>query len=241
MRDDDLVPLVTAPPGGPTVGYRQGTVITWDQATAENTVLVGRTILENLPVLNTSEAAILQTGDVVAILTVGQMFGVLGRFTIPGTPEAASALSAVRTASEAVTDTESTGSSSFTDLATYGPEVTLTVGASGRVLVTLSANMEYEAVRGFGLNSAGAMMGFRLSGANTLSAFLSRALRGYVEYSSSQVPTFDTDILARLDASRVVLLEGLNPGNTTFTAQYALFGAASSVSFGNRVITVQAI
>jgi hypothetical protein len=240
MRSDDLVPLL-APGPGPAVGYRQGVIVTWDQATAANTVQVGRTLLENLPILNTSEAAILQAGDVVGILTAGQTWGILGRFTIPGTPEAVSALSSLRTASADVAAIENYSSSSFGDLTTPGPEVELAVGASGRVLVTLSATMEYEALRGFGLNSAGAMMSFQMSGANTLIPFSSRAVRGRIEYSSAQVPTFDTDLTGVLDASKVVLLDGLNPGLTTFTAKYAVSGASTPVSFGNRVITVQAI
>jgi hypothetical protein len=241
MRSDDLVPLLTAPAAGPGVGFRQGVIVTWDQATAANTVRVGNSLLTNLPILNTSEAAILQAGDVVGILTAGRTWGILGRFTIPGTPEAVTALSALRTASDSVATTENYSSSSFGDLATYGPEVSIAVGASGRVLVTLSAAMEYEALRGFGLNSAGAMMSFEVSGANTLIAFQTRAVRGRIQYRSAQVPTFDTDLLGILDASKVVLLEGLNPGLTTFTAKYAIYGASSPVSFANRVISVQAI
>jgi hypothetical protein len=241
MRSDDLVPLLTTPAAGPGVGFRQGVIVTWDQASAENTVLVGRSLLTNLPILNTSEAAILQAGDVVGILTAGQTFGILGRFTIPGTPEAVSALSALRTASDSVSTSETTSSVAFTDLATPGPEVEIVVGATGRVLVTLSASMDFEALRGFGLNSAGAMMSFTMSGANTLIAFQSRAVRGRIEYSSGQAGGFDTDLTGILDASKVVLLEGLNPGLTTFTAKYAIHGADGPATFANRVISVQAI
>jgi hypothetical protein len=240
MRSDDLVPLLNGP-GGKGFGVRQGVIVSWDQATAENTVLVGGSLLENLNILNTSEAAILQAGDVVTILTMPGTWGILGRMTIPGTPEAVSALSALRTASDSVAAIESTSSTPFTDLATYGPEVEIVVGASGRVLVTLSASMVYEALRGSGFTTAGAQMSFEMSGANTAIAFISRAVRGQVSYRTAQVPTFDTDIGGQLDASKVLLLEGLNPGLTTFTAKYAIFGAGAPVSFGNRVITVQAI
>jgi hypothetical protein len=240
MRSDDLVPLLAPSPGKP-VSFRQGVIVSWDQTTAENTVLVGGALMENLTILNTSEAAILAEGDVVTILTSGSTWGILGRMTIPGTPEAVSALSALRTASDLVTATETYSSSSFGDLATYGPEVEIIVGASGRILVTLSATMEYEALRGFGLNSAGAAMSFDMSGANSLAASSLRSVRGRIEYNTAQVPTFDTDLTGVLDASKVVLLEGLDPGLTTFTAKYATHGASTPVSFGNRVITVQAI
>lgn len=240
MRSDDLVPLL-APAPGPTVGFRQGVIVTWDQATAANTVLVGRSILTNLPILNTSEAAILAAGDVVGILTAGQTWGILGRFTVPGTPEAVSALSSVRTASASVDTLETTSSASFVDLVTFGPEVTVTVGATGRVLVTLSATMDFDALRGSGLTTAGAMMSFTMAGANTLMAFPTRSVRGQIRYSTAQTPSFDTDIGATLDASKTLLLGNLNPGATTFTARYARHGAGSPVAFSNRVITVQAI
>ncbi|HEY3484350.1 MAG TPA: hypothetical protein VGK49_03150, partial [Ilumatobacteraceae bacterium] len=113
MRSDDLVPLLAQSPG-PAVGFRQGVIVTWDQETAENTVLVGRSIMTNLPILNTSEAAILAEGDVVGILVAGATWGILGRFTIPGTPEAVSALSSLRTESDSVPDFEALTSLSFT-------------------------------------------------------------------------------------------------------------------------------
>jgi hypothetical protein len=241
MRDD-LVQLLAPPPArGSGVTFRQGVIVSWNQATAENTVLVGDTLLANLTVLNTSEAAILAPGDVVGILVSGSTWGILGRFTLPGTPEAVSALSSLRTASASVAATETTSSAPFVDLATYGPEVQIVVGATGRVLVTLSATMQYEAVRGSGLNSAGAMMSFQMSGANTLAPFSSRSVRGQIQYRSAQVPTFDTDLAGTLDASKVLLLQGLNPGATTFTAKYAIFGAGAPVSFAQRIIAVQAI
>ncbi|WP_433793933.1 hypothetical protein [Actinoplanes sp. CA-252034] len=239
MRSDDLVPLLTAPDSGPSAGFRQGTIVTWNQATAANTVLVGRSLMTNLPILNTSEAAILQAGDVVGILTAGATWGILGRFTIPGTPEAVSALSALRTASATVAAAETTSSSSFIDLPTMGPSVELSVGPSGRVLVTLSCLMEYQALEGFGLNSAGAMMGFAGSGANTVSVSVARVVRSRIEYSVANVSDFA--LAGRMDASRVVLLTGLTPGLTTFTAKYATYGNTPSATFSNRNITVQAI
>ncbi|MEV0902886.1 hypothetical protein [Actinoplanes sp. NPDC049802] len=241
MRSDDLVPLLTAPAAGPGAGFRQGVIVTWDQETAESTVLVGRSLMTNLPILNTSEAAILAAGDVVGILTAGATWGILGRFTIPGTPEAVSALSSLRTASASVSTSETTSSVSFTDLATAGPEVQIAVGASGRVLVTLSAAMEYQADRGFGVNSAGAQMSFTMAGANTLSAGIARALRSRIGYATAQTPTFDTDLRGVLDASKTVLLSGLTPGATTFTARYAIDGFTALATFANRSLTVQAI
>jgi hypothetical protein len=240
MRSDDLVPLL-APSGGPAVGFRQGVIVTWNQETAENTVLVGGTLMENLRILNTSEASILAAGDVVTILTAGPTWGILGRMTIPGTPEAVSALSALRTASAFVAMAETTTTTaSWVDLATPGPEVTLTVGASGRVLVTIGAGMSYEAVRGFGVQTAGARMSFAVSGANTVAASAERALFGQIKYNSLQTPNFDTTLSAVLDASKTVLLSGLAPGSTTFTAKYRAVSSGTA-SFEDRQIAVTAI
>ena len=49
MRTDDLVPLLTPPSTGKGVSLRQGVIASWNQNTAENTVLVGDTLIANLP------------------------------------------------------------------------------------------------------------------------------------------------------------------------------------------------
>lgn len=239
MRADDLVPFL-APKPTSGVGFRQGVIVTWDTNTAENTVLVGGQLMTNLPVLNTSEAAILAADDVVGILTFGNTWAIMGRFTIPGTPEAASSLSSLRTQSQDVSASESTTSSTLTDLATYGPEVEINVGPSGRVLVILSAIMTFEVLRGSAINTSGAYMAYAMSGANTASAVELRALYGSIRYDSLQAGGFDTNVECIQGVSRVMLREGLNPGLTTFTAKYRR-DTGGNVSFSNRNVTVMAI
>lgn len=238
MRADDLVPLVMQKPAA-GVGFRQGVIVTWDSNTAENTVIVGGQLMTDLPILNTSEAAILAPGDVVGILTFGSTWGILGRFTIPGTAEAVSSLSSLRTQSADVASVQSTTSSSFTDLATVGPEVTINVGPSGRVLVICSADIQAEAPRGSTLNTGTALMGYTMSGANT-----SAALDGYATKTSIQYDNVSTSFITTLRVnaamSRVTLRTDLNPGSTTFTAKYKR-ETAGTATFTNRNITVMVL
>jgi hypothetical protein len=238
MRSDDLVPILgkKTPPG---VGYRQGVIVSYNQNTAENVVLVDGSLVENIPILNTSEAALLAADDVVGIMTVGGTWAILGRFTYPGTPEAVSALSSLRTQSVDETAAETTTSGSFTDLATVGPTASINVGPSGRVLVIVSADFQGEAPRGSTLNTGGAWMGYTMSGANTASAIDRYSAKCAIQYDNVST-SFITTLRINTAMSRVTLREGLNTGNTTFTAKYKR-DTAGTASFSNRNITVMAL
>ncbi|HEY9416108.1 MAG TPA: hypothetical protein VIQ30_15210 [Pseudonocardia sp.] len=65
--------------------YRQGVVETWNPDTGDNSIRVAGGVLLNLPAL-TSESAALQTGDVVALLSAGNRWFLLGKVTTPGDP-----------------------------------------------------------------------------------------------------------------------------------------------------------
>ncbi|BAL85458.1 hypothetical protein AMIS_2380 [Actinoplanes missouriensis 431] len=237
MADDELVELLRPPDAGPGVQFRQGVVMSWNQETAENLVAVDETVMANLSILNTSEAAILNIGDVVSILVSGNTWGILGRFTIPGSPEAVSALSSLRTQSASVTGLESFTSTSFK--AGSGPVVSIVVGKSGRLMVFLAAEISAQGTTAAANTIiAGGDMGFALSGANTLGAASSRAyvVSGNILVSSSAV-TFGTTGAA----GRLVLLEGLTPGLTTITAMYRRRGGAVQANFENRNITAMAL
>jgi len=236
MRGDDLVPLlVDGPAGG--IGWRKGTILTWNPETAENTVLVGGTVLADLGILNTNEALLLAPGAAVGILTTGSVSSswfILGRITIPGTPEAASALDMVRTESATVYDVESTASGSYTDLATPGPAVTTTVGRSGRCLVIVGAEIRGAAPAGAAISTGSGYMSPALSGANTAAATDDRAVLGWIRYDANPNSTMAIDI--RVGASRVSLIDGLTPGETTFTARYRT--DLGTAEFTDRNLTV---
>jgi len=251
MRSDDLVPLLK-PDGGKPVGFRQGVIVSWNPDTAANTVLVGGSLMTNLPILNTSEASLLAEGDVVGILTSGPTWAIMGRFTIPGTPEAVSSIQSITNRIQAAADPSSGSrdSTSWGDLTgtSVGPSVTVRIGSSGRALVLWSCEL------GMVLDSAGSVIkyeyrntphvGFEISGATTRSAADGHALNFNLEHPG---PGFTGAALTSFWAqcAMVHLSTGLNAGDNTFTLKYrhdSLNPSASVASFFNaREIAVFAL
>lgn len=219
MRSDSLVPLLAGPPPNDT-GFRQGVVVAWDQNTAENLVLVGGTLLENLPALNTSEASILAEGDVVVCVKWGRSWAVLGRVIIPGTAEAASSIQSITNRILAARDGASgtRNSTSFGDLtgANVGPSVTATVGTSGRVLAFWGAGMGFT---GSFQEDTGCDVGLELTGANTQAASSGFALGLGTQHPTSPATGAATSS-QYIQASNMHLYTGLDPGATTFTMKY---------------------
>src|SRR5690349_6190412 len=95
VHSEDLASLFDDPPAGPSqpMAYRQGIIQTFNQNTLENTVLVGDSILTNLPVLGVAEAASYVPNTVVGIHCVGSSWSIVGRFAIPNTADATNAIS----------------------------------------------------------------------------------------------------------------------------------------------------
>lgn len=119
-------------------------------------------------------------------------------------------------AAAAVATSETTSSGTYAALTTAGPAVTFTVPASGSVLVTLTA----------AISGALGGMSLALSGANTLAAADARSLSPTATPSGSGIGAL----------SAQVLLTGLTPGSTTFTASYRTTGGSST--FAGRVLSV---
>jgi len=130
-----------------------------------------------------------------------------------------SAVAGPATASVATMDT--TSSTTYGQLAsTSGPEVTVTVGKSGMVLLMMDCYMAGEAE-----NDVQDFMSVAMSGAaNTVAASDTLAVAYSVSNYSGQ------------GAGITRLLTGLIPGATTFTAQYRVTGG--TCSFANRNIAV---
>lgn len=84
---DDLAPLLR-PNGTPDVGFRQGTVEAWDEATGSNSVNVAGVSISDVPVLNLGEFTLLQPGDVVGLLRFKSTYFILGRIILPRAPDA---------------------------------------------------------------------------------------------------------------------------------------------------------
>jgi hypothetical protein len=242
MRSDDLVPLLKPAPG-PAVGFRQGVIVSWNPDTAENTVVVGGSILENLPILNTSEASLLAPGDVVGVLTVGATWAILGRFTYPGTPEAVSSIqsitSRIKTAEDATTgtrDSTSWGDLTGTDV---GPSVTIRIGSSGRALVLWGAEIGQTA--GFQYKTT-PHVGIEVSGATSIPPNEWQSLNLVLETPTAAFVGTATSRIW-MQASTQHTFTGLNPGDTTFTLKYRhdLQDPAGALNFSAREIAVFAL
>jgi hypothetical protein len=117
-----------------------------------------------------------------------------------------------------VAASELTTSLAYVDLATVGPAVTLTVPASGRVLVSVTSGMTGSS------GSVSCFMSFAATGASSVAAVDANSV------------TLASSTLQRASASSV--LSGLTPGATTFTGKFKREGGGGSGSctFVNRSI-----
>jgi hypothetical protein len=119
---------------------------------------------------------------------------------------------------DSVAASQVTSSLTYADLATVGPAVTLSVPASGRVLVSVTSGMT---------GSSGAVscfMSFAGTGANAITAVDANSV------------TLASGTLQRASAASV--LSGLTAGSTTFTGKYKREGGGGSATctFVNRSI-----
>lgn len=251
-RSSDLVPYLRRPDqGAQPLSYRQGTVIAWNQETAENIVQVGSNLFENLPSLNTSEASLLVPGDVVGLIVSGSTVAVIGRLIVPGSPEAASSIRSITSRIQAAEDpfAGDRNSTTWGDLTgvAVGPSVTVRVGSSGRVLAFWSCEL------GQTLTSSGGSalsyqtkntphVGIEVSGATSRAPSDVNALNLHLEFPAVGQANA-AQALSWLQASMMHLFTGLNPGNTTFTMKYRHDGLspAAHSAFGAREIAVFAL
>lgn len=226
---DDLADLFAGPPPGPSsdMRYRQGTVLTFNPATLANTVDVGGTTCVNLPLLGVSEATLLMPGSVVGIASMQSQSGaatwaIIGRLVTPQTPAAIEAITqlAQNIASQQVNDPVTTSNISYEDLG--GPLVTVKVRASGSLLIILGAEVQADAEIG--------IMSFEMTGSNVRAPDDEQALYVYVDGA-----------FADLAMSRVIQVDGLNPGSTTIAARYHIGGVGTGVTWVNRTVTALAL
>lgn len=226
MSTADLVPLFAAAAGGGKgVGFRQGSVVSWNQETAENVILIGDGLFTNLPCLNTSEASLLNPGDVVGVLTSGSSWAILGRLIIPGSPEAASSIKAITNRIVAAADASDgyRTSNTWGDLTGtgVGPSVTVRVGASGRALCLWSCELGQTVSGGFlqyqKRNTP--HVGVQVSGASTVAPSDFNALNYQIEHPAAG-SAGDATTQSWIQAAMMHLFTGLNPGDTTFTLKY---------------------
>lgn len=158
-------------------------------------------------------SATANTNTRLGIGTTGQVLTVSG-----GVPAWSAAPAANPTVSNNTIATgQTTTSTSYTDLATAGPTVSMTTGT--KALVFITAGVE---------NNAGtrrAWMSFAVSGATSISASDTTSL---MLYGASA---------AGIGATAVYYLDTLTAGSNTFTAKYKSQDGGG-VDFGRRSITV---
>jgi hypothetical protein len=120
-----------------------------------------------------------------------------------------------------VATSESTSSSTFTDLATTTDQVTINIGTSGMALVFLSSLLSNSTSGGY------ATMGFAVSGASTVSATLSMSIAADATSGNTTPGRFGAPFL----------VTGLTPGANTFKAKYEAVSGGTA-TFQDRRIAV---
>jgi len=153
----------------------------------------------------------------IGIGTAGQVLRVNSGATAP--EWAAPAGSSPNSDSAEVTTGQQTNSTSYTDLTTSGPAVTVTTGTKALVIIT--GQIQPLAVDQF------ALMSYAVSGTTTIAANdkFAIALRGSGTNGQNVVR-----------ASSAFLIKNLTAGSNTFTAKYRV--VAGTGEFFNRQITV---
>ena len=119
-------------------------------------------------------------------------------------------------ATQSVLTDQTTTSTTYADLATVGPTVTVTIGSSGQALVSVAAGIYTgSSIKSVGVNITGATTRAPSVGGNTLrkddAPFTTKSNITYIE-------------------------TGLNPGSTTFTMKYNVSGGTAN--FFDRILSV---
>ena len=112
---------------------------------------------------------------------------------------------------------QTTSSLSFTDLATVGPAVTVTIGSTGKALVAIYSSL-------FNTTNNYALAGYAVSGASTVAA--------------SDLAALQHGDSVAIRAGATLLQTGLTVGSNTFTMKYRKDAGAGVADFTGRRILV---
>jgi hypothetical protein len=122
----------------------------------------------------------------------------------------------------AVATSQSTASTTFTNLATVGPQVTVTTGANALVIVASDLGSDTA--------SSFAQAAYEVTGATTIVATTDRGLQFRSGIANQSVR-----------ASCVHMETALTPGSNVFTMKYETSSGGGNATFTNRRLTVMAL
>ncbi|MFI6759357.1 hypothetical protein ACIBF5_09475 [Micromonospora sp. NPDC050417] len=214
-------------------------IVAWNRITCANTVAVAGGTLTNLPILNSTEALLLQPGSVVSLITWQGSWAILGRLVIPGTPEAASALSALALRTEAGSQSGTFTSSvgDFVDLpgAEPGPALEdVTVGGSGRLLVIVSCGVRvFIGGTGFSFDSGMGFAGFAIYNSAGATVRYGSDVDSFTVSAAFGEPAGGTGATGwtEVSGSKFALVEHLTPGAYKVAMKYRALVAGSAGSY----------
>ncbi|MFI5607783.1 hypothetical protein [Amycolatopsis sp. NPDC051903] len=223
--DPTIAALITQglaqPSGANDTGLYTGVVKSWDDLTGSNAVEVNGVVLSNLRVIQTGIGTSYQVNDSVMVERKGTQYFIMGKITAPGSTFSNQIVSAEVDVDENCTST------SYADLATFGPQATVNIGSSRRALVLLSASFSVLSPAG-NTTYAGGRMSFQVSGASSIAPNYN--IFGAVVGAG-----------AVIFSSRALLLtaaDGLQSGQNVFTAKYLRYNTSFTPIIGSRNITV---
>lgn len=116
-----------------------------------------------------------------------------------------------------IATSQTTTGTAYGDLATVGPAVTVTIGSTGKAKVSLHSAIANAT------SSLASYYGFAVSGATVQAASDALAI-GFTSPSPG----------AGIRCGTTILLTGLNPGSTTFTAKYRMDPGVGPATFVDR-------
>lgn len=221
------------PPGGADLYHYTGQILSWDESTGVNSVMINGAPVSNLRVLQSGIGVAYQAGDVVLVEKRMSQWYILGKVAAPG------AGAANQIQSQTIAAYETTGSAGYANLATYGPEVTINVGSSRRCLVLVGAYITSSGT----IATNGALIGgtasVAVSGASSIAhgqAYASAKWQCLVQYAG---PVYGGGGTASAMGARLFTAsDGLNSGTNTFTVQYKSDQSSPLCGFQQRTLAV---
>lgn len=221
-----MIAGLTPPSGNGDIGFHQGVIQSWDELSGVNTLTVNGSTVSNVKTFQTGIGVPYFAGDVVGLFRFQSTYFILGKVTAPGGTQANQIKSAT------VDTYQTTGSTSFSDLATVGPQVTVNIGSSRRCLVLHGARVSCSGnpVAQY----IGGSVGFQVTGASSIGA----GFGAMVEQLSANATSGAGFTIHTTKSTLLTSADGLNAGSNTFTCKYYSEVATPVTGFAVRTITV---